>query len=80
MNVIIEPTDNEEGSYTIPAYTYLKSNSQCVHIGLHNMSCHTVTLPKGTVVAELSPANVILRRSQRQRRDVSKVTGTKIMF
>ena len=80
VNVIIEPTDNEEGSYTIPAYTYLKSNSQSVHIGLRYMSCHTVTLPKGTVVAELSPANVILRRSQRQRRDVSKVTGTKIMF
>ena len=23
VNVIIEPTDEEEGSYTIPAYTYL---------------------------------------------------------
>ena len=59
VNVIIEPTDDEEGSYTIPAYTYLKSNSKSVHVGLRNMSCHTVTLCKGTVVAELSPANAI---------------------
>ena len=28
VNVKIEPTDDEEGSYTIPAYTYLKSNSR----------------------------------------------------
>ena len=59
VNVIIEPTDDEEGSYTIPAYTYLKSNSRSVHVGLHNMSCRTVTLHKGTVIAKLSPANVI---------------------
>ena len=59
VNVIIEPTDDEEGSYTIPAYTYLKSNSRSVHVGLCNMSCRTVSLNKGTVVAELSPANAI---------------------
>ena len=59
VNVIIEPTDDEEGSYTIPAYAYLKSNSRSVHVGLRNMSCHTVTLHKGTVVAELSPTNAI---------------------
>ena len=59
VNVIIEPTDDEESSYTIPAYTYLKSNSRSVHVGLHNMSCHALTLCKGTVVAELSPANAI---------------------
>ena len=59
VNVIIEPTDDEEGSYTIPAYTYLKSNSRSVHVGLHNMSCHTVSLSKGTLIAELSPANAI---------------------
>ena len=59
MNVIIEPTDDEEGSYTIPAYTYLKSNSRSVHVGLRNMSCRTVSLNKGTIVAELSPANAI---------------------
>ena len=28
VNVIIEPTDDEESSYIIPAYTYLKSNSR----------------------------------------------------
>ena len=60
VNVIIEPTDDEEGSYTIPAYTYLKSNSRGVHVGLRNMSCRTVSLSKVTVVAELSPANAIL--------------------
>ena len=59
VNVIIEPTDDEEGGYTIPAYTYLKSNSKSAHVGLHNMSCRTVTLHKGTVVAELSPVNAI---------------------
>ena len=59
VNVIIEPTDDEEGNYTIPAYTYLKSNSRSVHVGLRNMSCCTVTLQKGTVVAELSPTNAI---------------------
>ena len=59
VNVIVEPTNDEEGSYTISAYTYLKSNSRTVHVGLHNMSCCTVTLHKGTVVAELLPANVI---------------------
>ena len=32
VNVIIEPTDDEEGSYTIPSYTYLKSNSRSVHV------------------------------------------------
>ena len=61
VNVIIEPTDDEEGSYTIPAYTYLKSNSRSVHVGLHNMSCRTVTLHKGMVIAELSPANVMTK-------------------
>ena len=59
MNVIIEPTDDEEDSYTIPAYTYLRSNSRSVHVALRNMSCRAVSLSKGTVVAELSPANAI---------------------
>ena len=67
VNVIIEPMDDEEGSYTIPAYTYLKSNSRSVHVGLCNMSSRAVTLHKGTVVtlhkgtviAELSPAYAI---------------------
>ena len=59
VNVIIEPTDDEEGSYTIPAYTYLKSNSRSVHVGLCIMSCRAVSLSKGTVVSELSPTNAI---------------------
>ena len=34
LNVIIEPTDNEGGEYAIPSYTYIKSNSKRVTIGL----------------------------------------------
>ena len=59
VNVIIEPTGEEDGEYTIPSYSFLKSNSKRVSVGLRNMSCRTVTLQKGTVVAWLSPANVI---------------------
>ena len=51
VNVIIEPTDDEEGNYTIPAYTYLKLNSRSVHVGLRNMSCRTVTLSKGKLAS-----------------------------
>ena len=57
--MIIEPMDDEVSSYTIPAYTYLKLNSRSVHVGLRNMNCRPVTLNKGTVIAELSPAYVI---------------------
>ena len=60
MNIIIEPTDNEGSEYAIPSYTYIKSNSKRVTIGLRNMSCRKVTLKKGTIVAWLSPANKIL--------------------
>ena len=59
MNVILEPMEEEEGSYTVPSYNFVKGNSRCVHVGLRNLSCRTVTLKKGTVVAQLSPANVI---------------------
>ena len=59
VNVILEPTDEEEGSYTVPSYNFLKGNSRSVHVGLRNLSCRTVTLQKGTVVAQFSPANVI---------------------
>ena len=59
VNVILEPTEDEEGSYTIPSYNYVKGNSRSIHVGLRNLSCRTVTLKKGTVVAQLSPANEI---------------------
>ena len=59
VNVILEPTEEEEGSYTIPSYNFVKGNSRSVHVGLRNLSCRTVTLKKGTVVAQLSPANEI---------------------
>ena len=59
VNVTVEPLEGDEDSYTIPAYTFLRSNSKRVSVGLRNMSCWTVTLHKGTVVARLSPANVV---------------------
>ena len=59
VNVIIEPTDNEGGEYAIPSYRYIKSNSKRVAVGLRNMSCRTVTLTKGTIVARLLPTNKI---------------------
>ena len=59
MNVILEPTEEEEGIYTVPSYNFVKGNSRSVHVGLRNLSCRTVTLKKGAVVAQLSPANTI---------------------
>ena len=59
VNVAVEPLGDEDDSYTIPAYSYLKSNSKRVSVGLRNMSCRTVILHKGTVVARLSPANIV---------------------
>ena len=59
VNVILEPTESEYGQYTVPSYSFLKSNSRRVNIGLRNMSCKAVTIKKGTAVAQLSPANVI---------------------
>ena len=59
MNVIVEPIDEEYSEYAIPSYSFLKLNSKRVAIGLRNMSCQPVTLHKGTVVARLSPTNVI---------------------
>ena len=59
MNVIVEPTGEENGEYTVPSYSFIKSNSKRVAIGLRNLSCQTITLHKGTAVARLSPANVV---------------------
>ena len=59
VNVILEPVENDDGDYTVPCYNYLKGNSRSIHVGLCNLSCKTVTLKKGTVVAKLSPANEI---------------------
>ena len=59
VNVILEPTEDENGEYTVPSYNFVKGNSKSIHVGLRNLGCKTVTLKKGTVVAQLSPANVI---------------------
>ena len=48
-----------EDNYAVPAYSFLKSNSRRVYVGLRNMSCRSVTLHKGTVIARLSPSNVV---------------------
>ena len=61
LNVIVEPPENAdtEDNYAVPAYSFLKSNSRQVYVGLRNMSCRSVTLHKGTVIARLSPSNVV---------------------
>ena len=59
VNVILEPVEDDDGDYTVPCYNYIKQNSRSIHVGLRNLSCKTVTLKKGTVVAKLSPANEI---------------------
>ena len=61
MNVIVEPLENAdtEDNYAVPAYSFLKSSSKRVYVGLRNMSCRSVTLHKGTVIARLSPSNAV---------------------
>ena len=59
VNVMTEPTGDEGSKYTVPAYSYIKSRSQRVTIALRNLSCRMVVLPKGAVVAKLSPANKV---------------------
>ena len=76
MNVILEPTEEEEGSYTVPSYNFIKGNSRCVHVGLRNLSCRTVTLKKGTVVAQLSPANVIPKMLAPKPKSVNHKLGS----
>ena len=56
---MVEPTNDNGGEYVVPSYTYLKSNSKRVHFALCNLSCRMVLLKKGTVVAQLLPANKI---------------------
>ena len=41
VNVIVELLEDAdaEDNYTVPAYSFLKSNSRQVYVGLRNMSC-----------------------------------------
>ena len=57
VNVIIEPTDGEEGTYTVKTYTYVKRNSQWVPLVLRNDTSREIVLTKGMRIASLSPAN-----------------------
>ena len=59
VNVVLEPTEEEDGDYTVLSYNFLKHNSKTIHVGLRNLSCQTVTLKKGTVMAKHSPANMM---------------------
>ena len=61
VNVVVEPLEDvdTEDNYTVPKYSFLKSNSRRVYVGLRNMSCRSVTLHKGTVIARLSPGNAV---------------------
>ena len=59
VNIMVEPMDTEGGEYVLPSYSYVKPNSKRVVIGLRNMSCETVILQRGTVVASYNLANAI---------------------
>ena len=59
VNVMTEPTRDEGSEYIVPSYSYIKSRSQRVTIALWNLSCRTVVLLKGAVVAKLSPTNKV---------------------
>ena len=59
VNIIVEQADEDWGQYTIPSYTFLKPNTKRVVVGLRNMGCSTVEIPKGTCIAQYSPANII---------------------
>ena len=41
VNLVVEPLDNADtqDKYAVPAYSFLKSNSRQVYVGLRNMSC-----------------------------------------
>ena len=56
---MVEPNGYGRGEYVLPSYSYVKPNSKRVVIGLRNMSCETVTLQRGTVVATYNLANAI---------------------
>ena len=61
MNVVVELLEDAdaEDNYSVPAYSFLKSNSRQIYVGLRNMSCPSVTLHKGTEIARLSPGNAV---------------------
>ena len=61
VNIVVEPLEDvdAEDNYTVPAYSFLKSNSRRVYVGLRNMSCRSVTLHKGIAIARLSPSNAV---------------------
>ena len=59
VNVMLEPCEGVEGSYTVNSYTFTKSNSRRVPVMLRNLSARPVTLQKGARVAKLSPANKV---------------------
>ena len=63
INVIIEPTDGEEGTYTVKTYTYVKRNSQRVPLVLRNDTSCEIILTKGmrnrlTITSKLRKASI----------------------
>ena len=61
VNVILEPTEDENGEASqFHSYNFVKGNSKNYTGGIKKSQLlQTVTLKKGTVVAQLSPANAI---------------------
>ena len=58
VNVLVEPVDDDQGTFTVKTYTYLRRNSRRVPLVLRNDSSREVVLSKGLIVAVLSPANL----------------------
>ena len=58
VNVLIEPDESGEGTFTVKTYTYLRRNSRRVPLVLRNDTSREIILSKGTRVASFSPANL----------------------
>ena len=63
IRVINEPSPvDRQGNeiYTVPGYTFLKAGSKQVGLALRNLSSKTVTLKRGTILAQISATNEVL--------------------
>ena len=72
VNVIIEPVNDDEGTYTVKTYTYVKQNSLRVPLVMRNDTSCEIVLTKGTRVAMLSPANLEKPVSRKWEQRVAK--------
>ena len=71
LNVTTESAGHiQEGKIElIPSYENIKPGSQRVAVALYNSSNDKITLKKGTIVAKVVAANVVLLSRNQLRRD-----------